>query len=286
MQSLGVVLFSALVLNCEAYKTSATPKQHIDQLKLNMTMKVVQFLYQGLQTPHTFQEDRDKYVGAAVTYGEILPESVMEISSSFEAVNRTGLEFWDLGSGGGKMVLQEFLLNGWRRSVGVELVTRRYNIAVEALKMLEKHYNTDSPIGDFLREHFGENCDMIQTGTEGSEQRTCFGNADRELCYINGDMTKVRGMERAGGVFMCSTCFSDELLLNMMDNQFKKMKSGSMILSLRKLPEINDALAKDDLELVSETTHDMSWAKDDYVRVYKKLDDHSVTQEHLHTYHL
>jgi hypothetical protein len=260
--------------------------QRAEELKLNMTMKVAAFLYQGLQTPHTFQEDRDKYQGAAVTYGEILPESVYEVSASFESVDRSALEFWDLGSGGGKMVLQEFLLNGWKRSVGVELVTRRWKIAVEALKKLEQHYNTESPIGEFLKEHFGEGCDMIETGHEGGEQRVCFGNEHRELCYINGDMTKVRGMERAGGIFMCSTCFSDDLLLTMMDGPFKKMKSGSIILSLRRLPETGDALAKDNLELVKEDVHDMSWAKDDMVRVYKKLDDHSVTTEHLHAYHL
>jgi hypothetical protein len=254
---------------------------------MNSTIQLMAELYKDLGNPHTFQEDKDNYQGHPVTYGEILPGSIMSISSQFENVTRSELDFYDLGSGAGKMCLQEFLQSGWKRSVGVELVTRRYKIAVGMLRKLEGLLDEDSVNGEFVRKSFGTDAKLTEgVPDEDADAQVCFGNKERELCFMNGDMTKVKGIKGAGGLFMCSTCFSDELLLTMMDDHFKYMPEGAVIVSLRELPNIHEDLERDHLALQLETQEDMSWSKADHVRVYKRLDDHSVTTEKLHTYHL
>jgi|ERR1711998_87866 len=252
-------------------------------LKKSETEKLLATLFEGLQSPHTFQEDRDGYPGQPVTYGEILAASVADVSHQFDHVQRHEKEFWDLGSGAGKLVLQEFLENGWKRSVGVELVKRRWDIAHQALAKLSEMHAEQNPS---VLQAFGEDAKLTLTGDEQEEygQEVCFGTTERGVCMKHDDMTKVDGMENAGGVFMCSTCFSDELLSTVMDKQFTKMSPQSVVLSLRKLPE--RSLAKDGLELEATLDEDMSWAKADHVRVYKRLDDHSVKEEGMHVYTL
>lgn len=283
--------FSVFLLFTFAYGIQSVPVDteesgFISSSLMESTIQLMDDLYRDLGNPHTSAQDKENYAGQPVTYGEILPESIRSISSEFAEVPRNQTEFFDLGSGAGKMCLQEFLQNQWKRSVGVELVTRRYDMAVGMLYKLAKLLKEDSTNGQFVRHSFGTDAKITVEKPDDADAKVCFGNKERELCYINGDMTKIKEIGKAGGIFMCSTCFSNELLLTMMDNYFQHMAPGSVIISLRELPNIHDDLEKDHLALTSEFQQPMSWSKGDHVRVYKRLDDHSLKEEVAHTYTL
>ncbi|CAN5201314.1 hypothetical protein BH09DEP1_BH09DEP1_2840 [soil metagenome] len=166
--------------------------------------------------------------GGNPTYGEITPSSLAEIIKKLELTKNDVL--FDLGSGAGKVCIQ-VALSSPAQAVGIELSSTRYALAQKIKqKLIEEKILTDIDKLKFI---------------EGNIADYYFG---------------------AGTVFfMCSTCFSDELMKSL-TQQFEKIPHTVQIVSLRTLPldEKSFIKLKDTLNLP------MSWSDGSSVYIYEK----------------
>lgn len=256
-----------------------------------LTMRLLENLYRKLPSPHTSkgdlvafadqikgqvddngvikpfdhppkpdQIDAKKAYVTPITYGEIEMQVVHDLTEQTLKecnISASDGEFWDIGSGSGKVVIQQYLERDFTKAVGVEMVKRRYDIAVQALKEMELAIRSDAnnTVIDFLRERFGT--DQPQ-GFEGYWQETnmssyCFGEPDsygkdgRQICFINGDATElplIGSMDEAIMVYSCSQCFPDSVLRNLTNGLFSNLPQGAAIASLKELPKNRDSTAE------------------------------------------
>jgi len=277
---------SLLLLSVAAVAGSSLDAEMLDAVLANV------YTDSSAQQSQVYAEtDEDKAlldansVSIDTTYGEILPESVANISAQYADVERESSEFWDLGSGVGRMVMQEFLLDGWKKANGVEMVRRRYMYSYTALmKLATMYYRKGGEVNAWVRSRVGPGAELTESGPEGLGQKVCFGNKERELCLHNNDMMKVPGVERAGGIFMCSTCFPNSLLTAMMEQRFSKCKPGTVILSLKDLPE--EDITPNGLARQQQVMQPMTWQQDVTVEVYKRTAPGTVKVEEVKVYQL
>lgn len=139
--------------------------------------------------------------GGNSTYGEIVPESLDQILSYLQL--KSDDLFIDLGSGVGKVVIQTGLSTP-AKAMGYELSPSRYQLAQEIKQALIK----DKVLLDPSKIEFVE--DNI----------------------VNAPF------DRATVIFMCSTCFSDELMQKLADS-IAKSPTVKYAISLRQLPSSN-----------------------------------------------
>ena len=140
------------------------------------------------------------------TYGEILPEAVSIMISLLEIDNSDVM--YDLGSGTGKVPTQFYLESPVKKAVGVELGTHRFNISMEIKNYIDTH----------------------------------FYSKYKDLEFINDNMTNV-DLSDATIVYMCSTCFSNELLQEMY-NKIKYNENLKYIISLKEIPGLQYTFKK------------------------------------------
>lgn len=169
---------------------------------------------------------RDK--GGNPTYGEITYKGADELLRTLD-LKPTDV-FYDLGSGVGKLVVQAILTTPIKKAVGVELSPTRHEHAVSIKKELATR--------DLLK--------------------------DKELEFVNQNVSQA-ALSDATVIFMCSTCFSDELMKSLTD-KFSKLKKGVRVITLRKLPEPNK------FKLIKQLHLPMSWSNSSIVYIYQ-LDD-------------
>jgi precorrin-6B methylase 2 len=165
-------------------------------------------------------------VGGAPTYGEITYESLQEILNDINPVRND--VFYDLGSGVGKVTVQVHLTTPVKKSVGVELSTTRHEQALKIQEELKKRKLL--PYRKILE-------------------------------FKNEDIAKTN-LDDATIIFMCSTCFSDELMRNIIDNAAKSKKK-LRIITLR---VIND----DRFKLEKTYSLPMTWSSSTPVYRYIK----------------
>lgn len=192
---------------------------------------------------------------SGITYAEVASEHMYEITgAALQVCNLSAAdgEFWDIGSGDGKVVIQQFLERDFSRVVGVELVKRRFDIAVDALKELQSAIKAEAnnTVIQFLRNRFGTDQPVIFEGTwSGTNMSSiCLGEANnflkdgRQICFIHGDATEIAadsGVEEAVMVYTASQCFADNDLKNLTDNTFKHMQAGATLVSFKELPKMH-----------------------------------------------
>jgi len=75
-------------------------------------------------------------MGDAATYGEILPDGVLQLFSALGGLHTDDF-FVDLGSGTGKVCIQAHLMTSSGKTMGVELGKQRHALALEASQKLE-----------------------------------------------------------------------------------------------------------------------------------------------------
>lgn len=167
--------------------------------------------------------------GGNATYGEILPQSLAQLIQKLELTKNDIL--FDLGSGAGKVCIQVALASP-AKAVGIELSKTRHQLAQKIKqKLIDNKILTDT--------------DKLQ--------------------FIEGNITDYY-LGSGTVFFMCSTCFSDELMKKL-TNQLRNIPHPIKIISLRELPLEQE----DEIKLVDTLNLAMSWSNGSSVYVYEKI---------------
>jgi hypothetical protein len=160
------------------------------------------------------EKEEKKKEQVYLTYGEILYDSVEEIIKLSEFTKDD--VFFDLGSGLGKVGLHVFMKSPVKQAIGIEYSEKRYDIAMEILK-------------------------------EAKEELPELFDGDRELKNINGNFLKV-DISSATVIFICATCYSEELMVSIGEQINKPCKNVKHIFSLKQIPNLTIPL-KENVEI-------------------------------------
>lgn len=147
--------------------------------------------------------------------------------------NDSKYQFFDLGSGGGRLVIQSFLeLPAVYKSVGVELSPSRHDIAVQTWKNLIEN-------GDALRiRKLAEQSWGGRSMVEQHEQDNNHNILSR-LELHKGDLFDL-DISHATHIYVSSLCFSDDMLVRLVGKIEREGKALQIVASLRLLPIINE----------------------------------------------
>jgi SAM-dependent methyltransferase len=165
--------------------------------------------------------------GGAPTYGEMTLEGVDKLIAYLKPTKQD--VFVDAGSGVGKLVVQFFFDTEVKKSIGVELSKERFDKALQIKEALKK--DKALPRGRSLEFYHADILDAIPPDT------TLF--------------------------FMCSTCFSHDLMKKITE-RLSKLKPSLRVVTLKQLPKNEDFMLQDTLELP------MTWSPSTSVYIYKK----------------
>lgn len=179
-------------------------------------------------------------MGRAGTYGEITPKGVATV---FSMVGQLGAgemgpedNFFDLGSGLGKMVLQASLTTSVGRAIGVELDKDRLSMADIALGKLRDVE------------------EQLAAVTSPAASRAGF---------LQGDIRDTEVWKNATVVYMSSLCFSPSMMLELSGLLARTLQPGSVVFSLTPLPGCHRGLRR-----LGAVRASMSWTEDFEVNVY------------------
>jgi hypothetical protein len=219
-------------------KKTRRNKVHLRKTLKNTPNRISSFelLFQGLDGRSGV--DTEKYKGHHITYGEITERGMHGCSKIFEKyhpLDKVSLEnrnFYDLGCGLGKCVIGMSLLHPQLRSIGIDIVEERIELARNALarvpsKNVQKRCTFHS--GSFLEDRFH------------------FNNA----CWI----------------FISNLCMGDEVLRPLLAKLKAEMQIGSILLCSRDFPEIENS----GFVLREMTSVPMTWSEKSNILVYQRV---------------
>ncbi|OQA35970.1 MAG: Histone methylation protein DOT1 [Candidatus Dependentiae bacterium ADurb.Bin331] len=189
--------------------------------------KLIDELYKNI-SGFTISEDERTGVrtqGGDPTYGEITVKGAAELLKDLDLQRKD--VFYDLGSGVGKLVVQTALTTPVGKAVGVELAPTRHEHAQAIKNEIEKR--------NLLK--------------------------DTKLEFQRKNVAEIP-LEDASVIFMCSTCFSDELMKTLME-KMGKLKKGLRVLTLKRFPESTK------FTLVKTYQIPMTWSNSTNVYLYK-----------------
>lgn len=166
-------------------------------------------------------------VGGDATYGEITYDSVEQLIKKLSPTKKD--IFYDLGSGVGKLTIQFYLNSPVKKSIGIELSKTRFTQAQAVRDELHAAHKL---------------------------------SRGRSLTFRNEDIVKTN-LSDATIIFMCSTCFSDELL-GKLSQKFSRLKDGLRVLTLRELPHAQEY----HLHLADTFNLPMTWSENSPVYLY------------------
>lgn len=129
--------------------------------------------------------------GGNDTYGEILPDSLDMLLSSINFSSR--YNFYDLGSGLGKVVLHVALRTG-ARSTGFEMSKTRYQYAMNALSTISNEYPQIRQLVTFINDNL-LSFDSEYLGNSPSLVFTCSTCFDKKLMKDIQEMTKRKDVD-------------------------------------------------------------------------------------------
>jgi hypothetical protein len=184
-------------------------------------------IYSNINGYKITDEDREfvNKFGSAV-YGEINYNSLKTILDELKP--KKSDVFYDLGSGIGKTVVQASLDYKFKKCVGIELSSTRH----EKAEAIRKKLNSDKKITQY-----------------------------HEVYFKNQDIAQAR-LKNATIIFMCSTCFPDKLMKDLIQ-KFALLKKGTKILTLKGL-EIHRKL-----KFIKQYDLPMSWSNSSPVYLYE-----------------
>ena len=147
------------------------------------TKELLDTVYKDVNGYTIKEDERNQIVrkGGEPTYGEITYESAQKLLHDLKLTYND--VFYDLGSGVGKMVVQTYLTTPVKKATGVELATTRAQQALKAKDALSK-------IGKLHK--------------------------NRDLEFYIKSIIEVP-LDDATVIYMCSTCFSPELMKALTD---------------------------------------------------------------------
>ena len=160
--------------------------------------EVMNKIYHKMTSPYLIENNNNtRTTHAYPLYGEIKISSVSKLLKDFN-ISKNDV-FFDLGSGSGKVTMQVFLEGGVKKSVGVEYFPERHNIAIQAMNnMYTLHPN------------------LKTTG--------------REIIYQQANIKDLDNLDSASVIFMCSTCYPEELL-DVVFNKIKNSKNSRAVVT-------------------------------------------------------
>lgn len=205
-----------------------SPKEKVDKKSLSPHALIAE-IYANLSGNQITAAESDliKKKGGNPTYGEIKPESLTKLLQELAITKNDVL--YDLGSGTGKVVIQSYLEFPFKKVVGTELSEYRYKQAMDALAQLKKR-------------------GLIKK--------------KRTISFIQGDIVETSCTD-ATVIYMCSTCFSDELMTKLAE-KISQLKKGTRVITLKQLPNPK----KYKLALMREYRLAMSWSTPEGSPVY------------------
>lgn len=183
-------------------------------------------LYNGVSGFGIPQADETLIVqkGGAPTYGEILYESLkILLDDTPQNLKEDGV-FYDFGSGVGKTCVQAYLDYPFKKVAGVELSHKRFTGSEKIKKELDKQ-------------------GLIEKG--------------RKLEFLNKDFAEIKPKD-ATVIYMCSTCYSADLMNSLITTFANTLKKGTRVITLKPF----DAPEKFGFALVKEYRLPMTWSKD------------------------
>lgn len=134
------------------------------------------------------------------------------------SINSRDFQFFDLGSGGGRLVIQSYLeLPSVIRSVGIELSSIRHQIATNRLGELKSN-------GELER--------IRQFACTSQGIRNEF---ETTIDLYEGDLFQL-DISKATHIYLSSLCFSDDMLNRLVDKIETEGISLQFVASLRLLP--------------------------------------------------
>ncbi|MFA5074637.1 MAG: methyltransferase domain-containing protein [Candidatus Babeliales bacterium] len=226
-----LILFSNTRILTNSIKTHEIKNQNNYNAKIEQNKLYIEKIYQDV-SGFGISGKESKFIsdkGGNSTYGEITYESVENLIKSLKLDKKS--VFYDLGCGVGKAVLQVYLNSSVKKSVGVELSKTR----IEKAKTLKKQLKLDKKLAE-----------------------------NRKLKFFEENMTKI-SLKDATAIYMCSTCFSDELMSDMTNKMGKECKKGLKVATLRTLP------AHDAFKKIDELKLPMTWSNSSSVYIYEKI---------------
>lgn len=237
---------SAVSLPEQAVETPAAPE--VVEVPLIVSpyadyKKIIDDLYQNVSGYRISEEEKHavRNEGGDPTYGEILYESAQKLLDDV-ALTREDV-FYDLGSGAGKFVMQVYLTTQAKKAVGIELCKTRCEMAQERAEKIRTIAELSSrcayEIGDVLA---------------NVETKNIIKISDSKTIEFNNENILKADLSDATIVFMCSTCFSDELMQKIVD-KLAGLQEGLRVLTLKDLPP------HDHFKLVRQYQLPMSWSK-------------------------
>mgnify|MGYP005628642661 CR=1 FL=1 len=164
--------------------------------------------------------------GGNPTYGEITYESTENLFNILKLTKNDVI--YDLGSGVGKFIIQAYLNTPVKKAVGVELSSTRIKRANEALARLKAQNNLRKNASIEFREDNFSNTDI----------------SDATVIYI------------------CSTCFSQELMKTIKDKMLT-CKKGLQVATLKTLPP------DPNYRYIATYSLPMTWSNGSSVHIYK-----------------
>ena len=228
-KNLLVLTFAIAALFASLYYYNA----HTESQKLYNTQEVTEIIEDTYNDVSGFSIDTPERQlienqGGNPTYGEITIEAVSEILNDVPLTSRD--LFFDLGAGVGKVCVQVALATP-ARAVGVELSPTRYQGAQKIKdELLKRNILTDASKLQFIEQN------IVDT-------------------YVSN----------ATVIFLCSTCFSDELMRTLTNKMAHECKSGLRVITLKEL------VPHDQFTLVKTYELPMSWSQSSSVYLYKLI---------------
>ncbi|CAK0841408.1 unnamed protein product [Prorocentrum cordatum] len=182
-------------------------------------------LYQGFHRRDNWHLTSSRDVREGLTYGEIEIEGVSELVAILEFLGplEESDTMFDLGSGLGKMAVQIFLATKVHKVIGIEFVQERVEEGIQVLSHMHR-----------LLQLQGEGASVSESSI-GSRSLTCPFDG-RSLAFEYGDFL-ARDLSDATVVYTCSNSFPDTLLQRLSSHLAMSLAVGSVLVSLRKLPQ-------------------------------------------------
>lgn len=166
--------------------------------------------------------------GGNPTYGEITTDSLALLLHDLALTKHD--HFYDLGSGVGKVCVQAALTTP-ARATGIELSPTRCTGAEQIKQELIK--------------------------------RKILTNPDK-LKFIEQNIADVN-LSDATAIFMCSTCFSEELMNLLVNKMVTECKNGLRVLTLKDLPSNNH------FSFIKQYELPMTWSQNSPVYLYQLI---------------
>ena len=153
-------------------------------------------------------------------------------------------QFFDLGSGGGRLVIQSHLeIPSVIKSIGIELSPSRCKIASQTWENLMK-----SGEAHRLRKMAERSWGKVQTQKEGVQSSSTTANhiIEPSVELIEGDLFTL-DISQCTHMYVSSLCFTEDMLVRLVDKIEREGINLQIVVSIRALP-----LRKEDEQIKSD----------------------------------